>query len=713
MAAQLIIFDEHRVNNYRLEIDTSEAVELNLAIKDFSNIAGDKNNSSFFTLNIDIPYTQQNAVSLKHVVNFNHQEADELVGVETEAHIEIGFHTFRGTLKINGAKKSDGFIVIQAQFLGGLKNWLLLVPENLRDLDLGEHRFDEAEILRIVDHLNVDSLPRNTYNGAFDVTYALKFYGKWYDTAKIIPRDMYPDIYLARVVEEIERVTQVPIVSQFFETNYFKHFIYPYVGDGRVIARVHGEEVTTQFTINSASYTKLTFATDFTATLSDTYVRIGAGGNGTLTQNLPGSLSLFEGLSDVILRATIILSSGNGKIKFSDPISGDFEEVDLDFGTNEVELRVRGVGEGRQTQIDLAGNMNIATGSVFNFFIEADIGNPGDDEIYIQNSSIFQNDLKVKDFISGLTDLFNLIWFYDEKNDRLIVEPKWSGDLFNGDRVIGFYRSQTFSDSWENNVDCSDVSLDYKIDDDLDRTVTFGYALDNGDVLYSRDDTFLARVEDMGFKFPEGETDRRNEFFAGTVNRRLVSPYSQGGAFDENFAYVPHLLTYEEGVDQEVNHSFVSRVLWYQGNRTPINDTQYDGAEDQPLIYSWVYATGAVGGTHRTNAPIALCQGYIAFDNALPAIQPFTVNIGYDDFMGQPGIVSSFYEQDLDIYKRGFRGTFNVDLPLNVIVDLERLFRYRKYLNLDPFGGSFFILDTLTISITKEQVSSLKALKLI
>lgn len=662
MSLRLYIRDVGGVGYNELFIDNGNALPVNLAIKDFNQISGAKNNVSYFTYSVSIPY-DLNAAALASAVDLNVTSAQDLPGVELNAFLESSFYTFRGVLKISSYEKQGNVTSVKAQFLGGLKNWINLLPEYLRELELGESLFDTASVSSIYS----DS---NPYDGSLEVWYSLKYYQKFIDPDFVSTLDFRQDVYFAAIIRAIEVLSSTPIQSNLFASEYFRRMLMPYVGDGRVIYRQWDGFLNTDRVISVGE-----FVNAFTSiwTTDDPL--------GALTAFTPvGAIPIVDDEVNMTFKCVFNVTTAKTSlfVILSDQNLNTKDSISIPAGITSFELS--GVFEsGNRPQLFIEGDCVLLTGSS----IELQVEGSQFEGVYIKHRSAIRSDLKTADWISGLSDLFNLVWFYDENNEVLICDPKWNVLLPTGETVRGFYSD--LAEDYSGIQDCDTESGDFGIDVDVKRSLIMAFQHDKDDRAVKSDRKW-SHLEVLPPKFADGETLQRNEAFAPTVNQALPDAYTGG----TNPAIVPTFLKDSADEIENADYDFISRVLYKIG----------------VLPYSWKFNNASV----VSGAPIAAQVLEVAV--ALPPGLPGFANVGMGDFNKRLGLSNLFYWRDFEIYRNGVIKTVNMALPVTALLNLEVFFRLLKFTNTQESGALFHVLDSAQIIVNMERISEVKLIAL-
>lgn len=660
MSVKLYIQDVNRIAYNEVFIDNAKAIPVNLGIKDYTEITGSKNNLSFFSYTIEIPY-ELNAVALGQAVDINVTSAQDLIGQELNGFLESNFYTTRGFIKIQSYEKQNGSYVLKAQYLGGIKNWVALLPTYLRDLELGSSTFSTANVTTIFS----DPDP---YDGSLSIWYSLKFYQRFLATDRISTHDLRPDIYFAAIINALEATSNTPIQSRYFATEYFRRQMMPYVGDGRVIYNLWEAEVNTDISNPTGDFLYIDKP------------------NWTIINDPLGAITLTtffgvvppadeEAIVTVRMTLNITTSKTGVYVGLIDQFLNQKEISFLKNGVNELVLSGSFAG-GDRPSVFIEGDHVLLAGSTIRMEIEGVLFLGVD----IQHRSTIPADLKTTDWISAITDLGNLIWFYDENNERLIVEPKWPVTLPTGEYVPGFY--QGFAEDYTDVVDCATEEGDFLINDQLKRNLLFLFENDSDNkAVISK--TQWSHTEILTPKFPDGTTEQKNEVFAAIINKEI--PDTFGGST------VPPLIPYFRKEDDEPEapeYDFLPVILYKMG----------------VLPYEWKFNSTSLS----TGVPIA-AQVLIP-TVAVPVGQPEYANLGYGDHQNIPGIINTFYTRDIETYKYGVRKTISLNLPLKVLSDMEKLFRYLKFTNTT--SGSFHVLENFQITINQDKISEIDLIAL-
>lgn len=685
MASEIVVFDKSRSNHYKIDLDQKTDTELNLKIKDFSRGIGENDNSNFFTLEFDIHLTSSNILSLNYATHINIVSGSELIGKQVFCFLTVGFQVFRGYIIIQSNEVKNGQAFIKTQYLGGLKNFSEFLPERMRELDLGSHYDDFSSITQI----NQNDGP---YDGTNPIYYihGITVAGADFGTVvgAVPPNIMC--IHASAIFEAISNYLGVTIESNFLNTEFFRRILHPIRNFSKLSVNAYSLTVNDQIVQANGPYSSLTL-------------------NGSKLDTDYSDLVLLSGFfSDVFVlnenivkgenfKATfafdLILSNTDGHVGVYAINSGVFVFETVESGNSRFNLEIENVNPDEEFVFIFYGNVTLEAGSNFRVFIEgADYFALG---LNVNNNSIFLDSEKVSDFLSGHTDNFNLIIFYDEKREVLIIENKWPATLPTGETVPGFYRNIAFNQDWSRLVDFKNANFDYKVNTSLSRELVFKFSQDSNDGF---DEGILQHTETLSDKYPKGTTEKQNKVFAATGNE--IFEYRDISSLVLRSMVLPKIIYLNEAITTETSQDFLTR------------DSSIGNTINHRLLFKFGklgYSITANGVT--TNFDLAFQRFFVDAANRVNG-KPIKVNLGYDDFRAEPGLVNMLYRKDISIYNEGFVGKFNINLPLSAILDIENLFRYRKFVKTSGVGDGYYILDVLKLIINKDKIASVEMIYL-
>lgn len=611
-------------------LDTTQESRLSMAISSFTSIEAKLKTFFSYTLNIPI---KENRLALDFYLTNQEGSRGNLKAV-----IEMKFFAFPGFLKITGT--GDHFI--KANFVGGLANWTQLLPEFTRDLEFGTTLFTQASI----DSTNANIDP---YDGTNPVWFSLKKYNDYLDPTGVGPLDWRPDMMLKRVIEAVEDYTNIPIVSNLFNTEWFRRIMEPYRGDGTVEYEAYKADVSTAF-FTGDSYIFAPTDPNFTITY-DPFVYSGM-------PDFPIPPSLETCNVEVNLTITVNLVYEYANVFLLDDDLNAFDVQPIFNGTNEVKLK------GTFTQftgiyIFIDRSVQLLLGSEFAFNFES---TPFNNSANILNRSVFPAGDKILEKIQGLSEAMNLVWFFD--GSKIICDPKWDVELTTGETVPGFYRNLALQHDWTKLTECT-KDHNNTPDQSVKRLLTFALKHDEENLNTIGERQWAETVE-LSSSYPEGEVIRPNSYYAAVRNSDIGDDY----ASVTPHAKVP-LWTYDGGGPF---YDFQPVLLYKAG----FNRGQY-------------LREGSVGrDTHPLAVQVGVEQEYD------PIFYSFPVNLGMADYKGVPGLVSVFHQKDIDILNNGHKAKTRLIIDASTLYPLEEFFRRLKLVSSGCDRG-FYIIEKVDL----------------
>lgn len=675
MSYQLAIFNDNWTDSRTLEIDASQRAVLSLS---FADILANKNASrSFFSYNIPIPGTPPNLAALDHLGNINSRQGMEVAGKSLNAVMKIGLHTFRG--KIKGLKtqtKNRSSITFDFQFLAGSNKFYDALPQYIRDLILGYVRKTQQSI--------EDASSYNVYDGSSPITYSLKYYGVPRDTIdgayieRIPYSEIFPDVYMAAIMDAIEQYTGIRIQSDLINSEWFRHLTHPMTNDKVQHTLL---EITANLDIVTNTARILNFVDDTNWTIDDQIEREPGENLIFLRRQFSTFLVLDEAKAD------------DNKIY----IEGDVTTQ------GSVRLRVLDADD-----LSVKGFVDLQTDATSSFSLLVDIGNSGGFLIELISNggtieqggkirigfeskpikggtikvSTLLNDVTTVDYMASLISTFNLITFYDQRTGSFWMAPKWGATLSTGEVIPPFYKSIAHSTDWRNIVDAPSPVVEFTGVSGIKRNLIYAFKDDSNDKLTNK--LTYSRQVTLDSKYEQGQTTKENELFAATINRRLPFEVTGIDPADDRIASVPTFISFDENdedVDRSPKYNFQMRIL---------------------------YKVGRIHGFWRRQDDRVFSQ----YDYATQLDVERGINLTYNDVDGVPGLVSTFFWKDVDLFNRGVPFTVDAAIPLNEIANLLEFIRTPKYMSTPNNGQGHFIVDTPELNLNKRELARVKLINL-
>lgn len=666
---RLVIFSRQGTRD--LILDKSEAFALNLSVKDFSlNVA--KSNTNFYSQGGSIDYIQ-NQKNLQAIVDRNTTKPEGIIGLSCRAWIIADYGAFLGSIRFTGTETNNGRAQVNFNFIGTGADWIKDLPEYLYNLNMGEclFRFGETTIAE------ADYDP---YDASKPCWFSYKWYNRWIEDAELSIEDLRPDLYVKLIIDSMEAATELNWQSQIFGSDWFGHWLMPYVGK-LLFIRATRLYLAPAIAMTGALATNLWSEQWDTSGFHDDI-------NGLFLSGLTGSnenglvMVEFEFNWDVTT-----INTENSRILILDndllTVVGESDTI-LELGDNHIVIRTFVPPESRLV-VYVDGSVDITTAS--EILYRVDIENTFiHDEMYIMNMSMIRRDLTTVDFISALTEMMNLVWYHDGQTKKLIIEPKWATELPTGEKLSGFYKSSTFAKNWSQFLDCGnssvqDISAQY-------RRIKWLFKEDKDDV-YTPDPEIYSEyidVKDVGQL-----KEYKNKVFAPTVNQPLHDDYCS-----TDWVPIPHMgLVYDGHLvsGEEPFHDFQQRLLFKMG-------------------------TLKTGPFHEANLPtkvlLAAQQLHIHDASLIEDMHDYAkiANLTYEDFKGVKGFVSLFYLNDVFIWRHGGRRKVTLNLPLAYLTNIENLLRNKQRIRLPQLGQGTHVIESVRLFLNKPSTVQLTLIDL-
>lgn len=466
--------------------------------------------------------------------------------------------------------------------------------------------------------------------------------------------NLRPHVYFTLVIQAIENHTGYSIKSNFFDTDYFKNYLYLFsVGEewGANPIRADRYDAAPSLTETNAS-------------------------DDGVWKDLPTvSINVWE--------------DGNYNVWFytDETIATELRFVATDGQTLDIPVAVLSLetqflfewsnvsfAEGVEIKVQYATFISAAGAT-------ADVLTP----IYIELEKREQvqlskclHDKPVVDFLRGLQHMFNLAWFPDPQNQTVTVEPRHPYTLPDGTEMQGFYFSHPQSevqepDDWTSLVEVSEIELEYER--------PFGDALtliprEEDSEAYERAKGEAGEAYYQGAKFAFPIQDEKpeileNPFFQGAVTVRL--------GFHGKMILIDDELKLNEGLTEG---SFKSGP-------------------------KWGYYAGNFGGNYQLSWRIAYRHSTALRDRPVIYQRPFSsidqwvtpvTNASYNDFhyganpqQTAKGLVSMFYPQTLACLEKAL--VLRVQAKVDEEIFWSENFRKLKRIKIAGNASAYILLE--------------------
>lgn len=224
-----IIADGQRLDTYE-----DIGISLNYQIDDILKI--DKRNTNF-SKTITIPGTSNNNKFFKQIFDVNINNINFNPNIRIPASITIGNNTVLiGNLQLNKINTKNEEVTYDVVIFGELKNIINEFGDfTLKNLDFSEynHTRDKTTIQNSWDYTcKVNGVDTNLVNEGQGYIYPYIVNGNStdiYDNVYIY--DLFPSFYLKTYIDKMFEFAGFTYTSNFFNSDYFKKLIIPFVGD--------------------------------------------------------------------------------------------------------------------------------------------------------------------------------------------------------------------------------------------------------------------------------------------------------------------------------------------------------------------------------------------------------------------------------------------------------------------------------------------------
>lgn len=456
----------------------------------------------------------------------------------------------------------------------------------------------------------------------------------------------------------------VEIKSCFFDTEYFRRLMAPYSGDGRFEAEVISAESTNDIDIPNGAASVIDF-TDGDWVFTDSIGLVTPFGNtfdinGDIEFTVRASLNISEAVG---VTYVVFVDSGLNTIG-SFPIQNGFNEIEFTHTFETPDSVGIFIGNGLMT-LDQGSKITVSIKTSKLSLIE---------DLFLTGSCLLEC-CPVLDWFQGLTDKFNLVKFYDNVNDFLIVEPRFDVELPTGEFCQGFYSESAKCDDWSDKIDCSKSTASY-YNESILRNTLFSFLNDRNDTL-TDDKDYLSGTIELSDKF-SGEQEIEIKCIAATENRLIPERLGVAG----KLANVPYLI------------SFDPTIVYDAGDAQQPRRKTYDFKTR--MLYKVGTAAGNwnawSNGNNLTSYPYATM-----LDDILG------INIGFADSNNgsNKGTLSIFYAKSKELWENGFFVDYTAIVDIKDICDLQAFFRNLKYIKGTPEGQGNFFLESGGVILNK------------
>lgn len=647
---RLRIYKDH-IQSEALVTDADASVLVTFQVKNFNVIAG-ANTQNVFSYEIDIP-EGINRLALDSIIDINSTNGRELRGKTVRASIDAPLWTSDGSLVFKGYDMTDGVAVVKAQFVAGMRNIFEDLPENLCDLDMGIGYYGYS----FPDGIDTVKDDNNPYDGTYKYWFPLVYYGDDASATDHIPSDyLKPAIYSRAIIDTISETGGFTIDSKVFNSEYFKRLVHPYTCEDRENIRIQGFVISNDNDLIGVDTQNIFLNNNFIPYTVSNPIPLGINTMGQIGISFTDSATLTHSFfaSNVTTFSYAYVTINRGGVFI---ISN---AVQVQNGQNDFVINLD-LQEGDIITINNDGNFDIQAGG--SWILEwSDLDNG-----LIENAFFYIGTAlpcyPIKDYLVDLSVLHNLVYFYDQRRNRLIAEPKWDCVLTGtGEAIGGFYGNKFEARDITEYIDCEKESGTFQFSD-YKRFLTFQYCEDSNDELIAS--TLYQHRETLNSNYPTGTTTIETSLLAPTLFDTLPSQYVP--ASPTATPIVPWIVKFgQDDDDKGVSCKGKMRIAYKVGN----------------VIGNWLWKTNA-------NDPGVFPYATMR-DNALG------INLGFDSFSNVNGIVETYYRTDITNSNDGIKKVVSVNSDAINLNDLQGLFSTPVTYNSPYTGKGTYLVERAT-----------------
>jgi hypothetical protein len=653
---KLVLYKNGLASNVELR---NGSVEINLNIDNAISLK-ERKQQGFWSLDFEIDGTPETNLSFNHAYDLDViNNVNDARKVRLKSSLTTNGLTLRGFFVLLGAGITNNKkVVYRGQFIGGVINIFESIPKNLCDWDFGSFTFDKATI-------DASLANGNIYDGSTPYQFAPFYFGDPPIITHYPVNKMRPAIFLKGLTDQLEVLTGANIRSNFLNTTYARRLT-------MLTPNYRG--------LNNEEVATMTLDAPHSSTIALGAIHPTIGTWTTTDQiNLFGTPAIYQ-VQDGVRELTVTVkgvvdwtpTSGTSDISLTGisatPI---YDTQTLSAGLNNIEISHTFTG-GDQFALFITfgeGVMETGTNLQFCFTTEDPI------EGTVVKVSDFLPCERSLDFLNGFFNLFNIASFYNEKTNEWLIDPRFDVTLPTGEFVPGFYRGNEKIDFWKDKTIIGSEDLDFSPAEGINRHYRLAFKEDSRDELVL-DEWLYSITNELNSRFPNDNTDARNDWFAPTLTSKL----GFGVPSADDAPLVPTMINFEPDdadAKKEFTTDFEARILYLVG----IRSGQWDWYSDGNLLTDYPYL--------------------------VQVDESENVNLGFAPVANNEGLMI-FHDKDIDLLNNSFFRELQIKLDPTDIEDLERFFRYLKN-SPTLSGASNYILKTARIFL--EGTSSVKLLK--
>lgn len=652
-----------------LEIDQSNDVLINLSIKDFTKLGGTSNNRAYYTQEIGIAWTLENCKKLGIPYNTNFPQGKDYRNKKKTALLESGVLSFRGDIVLNGFNKAGKVKTIQAQFRGLYADWITRLDCDLCDLRVSEYIHDRTTIEQIF-------LDDAIYDGTNPVYFGLIWNGL-HDPFSfpannialnhVSITEIRPQIAAKAIIEAIEQKAGIPIKSKFFDSDYFRNKWYPF-GRKEIAFEATNAVLNNGIPFTQAGSSQFNFELDDWV-LNDLFGFVSPLGVNQYPFIAPDA--------ELTLKMSIDVNIVSGSPYFFVTDSQNSYEgtsgVKLENGINEIEYTFP-ISKGQFLEFRIfGGEVDLLAGTSVSMCLLSERMTEG---AKAWASSVLPC-TSISDYLGGLADSYNLIYYYSEKDDCLIIEPKFKTTLPNGEVVPGFY-SQFINENIKIEYSCENEETEFSLSTEYKNRLIQKFKDDSNDECVDEEDGLFASEQTLSDAFEVGETEIENRVFAPTKLGELPTPYA-----GDNPPTVPFMISYNPD-DDEPNKSM--RYAFEMRELTKVGSTAGD--------WFW-YADGNELNVYPRLVQVSEEDG---------------INAGYADVGGLIGLTNTFFAKDIELYQCSMLRNIEAHIEKCSLLCRDDLFRLMLWVDINCGSKGRHIVESIQYNLSRDAVSAIRCI---
>jgi len=247
-------------NNRPLDVYEDESISLNYQIEDILDIT---KKVTSFSKSYKLPGTASNNKFFKHFFDVNIEQITFNAKKQIPSIIRTDdLLVFEGVLQLLNVTINNRFVEYEVVFAGKLKNIINEFGDfNLRNLNLSEynHQRNQTTVKNSWENIVVKNNVDTNVPMGEGYVYPYIIYGQHQDTFnRLYCSNLFPAVYLKTVMDEIIAFAGYSYTSSFFNSEYYRKLIIPFVDDNLQMSDVEYSGRTTIVGVDGFNGNELT-----------------------------------------------------------------------------------------------------------------------------------------------------------------------------------------------------------------------------------------------------------------------------------------------------------------------------------------------------------------------------------------------------------------------------------------------------------------------